>query len=146
MIDKIVVDASVAIKWIVPEHDSEIANAFRKRHALIAPDLIYAECANILWKKVIREEMTREEADHALMFINALDLRTASLRELAAVAADLSFALRHAVYDCFYLALSVLEACSFVTADVKFHNKVQLHLAPSYSKRCILLGAGSGSQ
>jgi hypothetical protein len=57
-----VVDASVAIKWFVDEPDSAQA-AVLLRHSLAAPDLLAPECANILWKKVTRAELSLEEAE-----------------------------------------------------------------------------------
>jgi predicted nucleic acid-binding protein len=51
---RLVIDASIAIKWVVQEEGTEDALALRTRAELIAPDLIIAECANILWKKVKR--------------------------------------------------------------------------------------------
>ena len=45
-----VVDASVAAKWFAPEDDSPVTFGILD-HELLAPDLLYAEVANILWKK-----------------------------------------------------------------------------------------------
>jgi predicted nucleic acid-binding protein len=49
-----VIDASVAIKWLVDEPGTAAALSLR-RHRLLAPDLLIAECANVLWKKVRRD-------------------------------------------------------------------------------------------
>jgi len=56
-----VVDASVAIKWLIDEPGTQQAIALR-RHTLSAPDLLLPECANILWKKVRRDELSGDEA------------------------------------------------------------------------------------
>lgn len=48
----IVVDASVAIKWFIPEiHATAAGRLLEKNLKLLAPDLIFAEIGNILWKK-----------------------------------------------------------------------------------------------
>ena len=52
-----VIDASIAVKWVVEEDGTAEALALRQRNKLIAPQLLVAECANILWKKVQREEL-----------------------------------------------------------------------------------------
>ncbi len=46
-----VVDASVAVKWVVEEPGTQQAMALLNRHELAAPDLILAECANISGKR-----------------------------------------------------------------------------------------------
>ena len=57
-----VVDASVLIKWVMQEEGSDAAIRLIAGPTLSAPDLLMSECANILWKKVHREELTHEEA------------------------------------------------------------------------------------
>ena len=60
--ETIVVDASIAIKWVVAEEGTDTAVDLRLRFHFAAPDLLIPECANILWKKVQRGELTRDEA------------------------------------------------------------------------------------
>ena len=57
MNDQLVVDASVVIKWFYEEDDSAEALQIRERYQFVAPDLLVAECANIVWKKVQRGEL-----------------------------------------------------------------------------------------
>jgi hypothetical protein len=61
-VNTFVIDASIAVKWVVEEDRTAEALALRQRSKLIAPQLLVAECANILWKKVQREELLKEEA------------------------------------------------------------------------------------
>ena len=58
----LVVDASIALKWVVEEDTTSEALALRQKAKLIAPELLVAECANILWKKIQRRELLKEEA------------------------------------------------------------------------------------
>ena len=56
MIDRVVVDSSVAIKWFVEEPYSVEAHRLLEGYqdgtlTLLAPDLLYAEVGNIVWKK-----------------------------------------------------------------------------------------------
>ena len=56
MMDTVVVDSSVAIKWFVVEPYSVEAHAILEEYqagtlTLLAPDLLYAEVGNIVWKK-----------------------------------------------------------------------------------------------
>jgi predicted nucleic acid-binding protein len=49
---KLVVDASVAAKWLVPEALSDAAvGLLNPDNELVVPDLFWAEVGNTLWKK-----------------------------------------------------------------------------------------------
>ena len=50
----VVVDASVALKWVIQEDGSEAAEALLRQEPLLAPDLLIVECANVLWVKTRR--------------------------------------------------------------------------------------------
>lgn len=131
-----VIDASIAIKWVVDEPDSREAVLLR-RQKLFAPDLLIAECANVLWKKVRRGEMTLAEALLAGRLIRQSDIELHALHPLMERAQRLAAVLDHAAYDCFYLALAELIDGEFVTADRIFFRKAhQLD-----DKRVKLLGA-----
>ncbi len=75
------VDASVAIKWVVEEPGTAVAVAVR-RHRLCAPDLLVAECANILWKKVRRRELDEVEALLAARLLERCDVELMPMRRM----------------------------------------------------------------
>lgn len=64
----VVVDDSVAVKWVVQEADTPEALALRSLGGLAAPELLVAECANILRKKVLRGEVAADQAALAAVF------------------------------------------------------------------------------
>jgi len=122
---KAVVDASVAFKWFVPEIHSEAATRLLETEiALCAPDLIFPEFGNILWKKVRRGEITRDEAAEILAAFSAIPLDIHPSAVLLAGAFELAVELDRSVYDSLYLALAIAEDCVLITADVKFHSVV----------------------
>ena len=121
---RLVVDASVAVKWVVEESGTEQALSLLKRGALSAPDLLMAECANILWKKVKRGELTEEEAGLAGRLIQCAQLDVLPTRPLVPRALDLAITLDHAAYDCIYLALAVENGWRFITADERLVRKL----------------------
>ena len=47
----VVIDASVALKWVIEEDGSEAARGLLLSEVLAAPDLMIVECANVLWAK-----------------------------------------------------------------------------------------------
>lgn len=63
----VVIDASVAIKWFLPEKESEKALRIRDEHAegaidLAAPDLLYYEVANVLsYRQGLERKQLRED-------------------------------------------------------------------------------------
>jgi predicted nucleic acid-binding protein len=120
----LVIDASIAVKWVIEEEGSREAVALRGRGRLIAPDLLVAECANILWKKARRSELARDEALLAARLLQGVDVELVPMRPLLAAAARLALALDHPAYDCIYLALAVERDCRFVTADQALLRKL----------------------
>jgi predicted nucleic acid-binding protein len=116
----LVVDASVAVKWVLPEAASERAVAVRHEgEDLIAPALVYAEIGSALWRAVLRGDVAATEAPRALSAAAAHYGRIIPLSELAESALQLAMQLRHPIYDCFYLALAKRERCPLITADAK---------------------------
>ena len=112
----LVIDASVAIKWVVDEHGTREALSLL-RHRLFAPDLLVAECANVLWKKTRRNELSVEEARLAARLLQRADVELTPMRPLLESATMLAIALDHPAYDCTYLALAESLSCDLVTAD-----------------------------
>jgi predicted nucleic acid-binding protein len=119
----IVIDASVALKWIVAEVDTDVALALRSER-VSAPDLL-AECANALWKKVRRKELSTQEASLAARLLQRADIELEPMRDLIEPATRLAVALDHPAYDCLYLALAEVNESEFVTADETFCRKVR---------------------
>lgn len=117
----LVVDASVAVKFVVEESGSDRAQGLLAGpDVLIAPDWLLAEAGHAMWKKVNRGELTRADAQRSLELLPDFFGSLRSARELTAAAYDLSFRLSHPVYDCLYLALAMVEDCRLVTVDGKF--------------------------
>jgi predicted nucleic acid-binding protein len=116
----LVVDASVAAKWVLPEDGADRAAALRGgSDDFIAPSLIVAEIGNAVWKRSLWNELSTADAVHALELACGLFTTFIPMTELAARATEIAIELRHPIYDCFYLALAERERCAFVTADAR---------------------------
>lgn len=116
----IVVDASVAVAWFVPEEHTPFATALLEMpRDLIAPDLIVAEVGNALVKayrrKAVRQERVRAALEHLVMGLVTLAQSTPLLAE----AADLACRLRCSIYDAAYLELARRTGALVVTADAR---------------------------
>lgn len=120
-----VVDASVGAKWFVPEVDSDAARRLQDPvHQLHAPAFFDVEVANILWKKLRRGELTRQEADAILQQLPWLSLTWHHDEALVRPAFDLADRTQRTVYDCLYLALAVQLGGQMVTADDRLVNSL----------------------
>ena len=134
----LVIDASVAVKWVVEEEGTTEALALRDR-ALAAPDLLIAECANILWKKVRRNELSEQEAVFAAGLLARADIELMAMRPYLEAAVRIAVALDHPAYDCIYIALAEAEELRFVTADMSLLGKVGQQASARYVDRVLSL-------
>lgn len=116
----LVVDASVALKWVLPEPETERALALIESDRLIAPDFLYLECANVLARDVRRGVLPVAAAEEALAALQGVALQVSPILDLIGPAYGLATALGQTVYDCLYLALAQAEGAVLVTADRRF--------------------------
>jgi len=120
-----VVDASVAVKWILPEpHSAAARRILEGTDELMAPDLILAEAGNSFWKRVRREDMAPGEGRAALAAFQRLPLRLRSHSSLMPLALEVALRTHCTVHDCLYLALAIARDTSMVTADRPLFERV----------------------
>lgn len=119
----IVIDASVAVKWVVREtgHESALA-IIDKTWTRIAPDLLLPEVTNVLLKKQRTKEVSDAQLGAGLVGIKAAIKEFVPSLELADDAVILSRELNHSAYDCFYLACSLGRGI-LLSADNRFIQK-----------------------
>jgi predicted nucleic acid-binding protein len=127
---KIVVDSSVVIKWFLPEVYSVEARRIldgyqHSQLSLLAPDLLYAEVGNIVWKKQQFQGLAAADAHQVRAEFQAITFATTPTASLLVDAYRLAVGYQRTVYDSLYLALSEREQCQFVTADERFANAVR---------------------
>jgi predicted nucleic acid-binding protein len=125
-LNRLVVDASIAVKWYLPEaHADHAARLCRGDTALEAPDLLYAEVGNALWKRVRRKELRREQADEILSALGQAPLEIFPCRLLAPAALEIAGGTGLTVYDCLYLATAMLTGSRLVTADRRLFERAR---------------------
>jgi predicted nucleic acid-binding protein len=114
----LVVDASVVVKWFVPEIHSDAARRLLAgTHQFVAPDLLFAEVANTVWKKVRRRELTAADGRRLIEDLDGIAVEAVPCRALAADAFVIADASGRTVYDSMYLALAVRLDTQMLTAD-----------------------------
>jgi predicted nucleic acid-binding protein len=126
----IVVDASVIVKWFIPEVGAAPAKALlATADELIAPELARIEVASALIRKGIRRELAGADVESALgawfraladgqvfLLPNADDLEAA---------AKLALELQHPLPACLYLAAAERLGAALMTADRAFARRAQ---------------------
>jgi predicted nucleic acid-binding protein len=137
--ETLVIDASVAVKWVIDEEGSAAAVGLRSRFSFAAPDLLVAECANILWKKAQRSELTPAEAGMAARLLERAGIELMPMGKLLGEATGLAIELGHPAYDCIYLALARQNQWCFVTADAHLLRAVRDKAHEDLAGLCVAL-------
>jgi predicted nucleic acid-binding protein len=129
-LSKCVLDASVGIKLLVKEDLSDAAESLFEEVAAspeirhYVPDLFFVECANVLWKYVLRYGHSQEDACRNLSCLYALSLTHIQTPTLTPAALRIAMALSISVYDACYVAAADLVKAPLVTADERLVKRL----------------------
>lgn len=134
----IVLDASVAAKWLLPEEGREKAHGLiRSGRPLLAPSHIRLEVLGAVVRSYregrLPEPRVRQSFDWWERIIAEGLLELMPIESLMAAALDLAVRLRHPLSDCLYVAAAQARNAAILTADVvlaeraaKVHAEVSL--------------------
>ena len=123
---RFVVDASVAIKWFVPEvHHEAARRLLHEGFKLLSPDLVRAEVGNVLWKKWRRGELSAGEAVAILRDFGRFPLSIRTSESLVEGAWAVAEGFGRSFYDGLYVALALETGSSLVTADSRLYNALR---------------------
>jgi predicted nucleic acid-binding protein len=123
----LVMDASVAAKWLFVEADTGKARAILESAEsgelqLLAPEILPAEIANSLWKRTERGDLDKASALGLFDGFRKVEFKFCKVQELIGPALSIAFQHHHPVYDCLYIALARREGCDLVTADERLYR------------------------
>jgi predicted nucleic acid-binding protein len=126
-----VVDASVVVKWYIDgEPDTESARRLLLGVPTFAvPDLLFAEIANVLWKKVRKGDITESRAITITELVIDGPFEIYRNQDLMPEALRIALSYSITSYDAFYLALAIELGAEFATTDRKLAQK--LHSTPA---------------
>jgi predicted nucleic acid-binding protein len=124
-VKRAVVDASVAVKWVVPEEHTDAAlRLLTNGVELEAPGHWLAEVSTTLWaKSAIWNVLTRQQAEARIEWLCDLGIKETPIRGLLPAATRVAFDFHLTVYDTLYLVLAESLGVPLVTADRKLHDK-----------------------
>src|SRR5260370_19217779 len=130
---KYVLDSSVAVKWVLPEADSDQALRLRNEFSqgerkLLAADVFSVEVAHVLTRAERQGRIAVGEAEILWADVMTTPPTLARSSALLARAIEISSQMRLGVYDCLYVALAERRKCKLLTADNKLVKKLQGHL------------------
>jgi predicted nucleic acid-binding protein len=125
--DDVVVDASVVVKWFVPEdHSAEARRFLMARFRRHVPVLLLTEVGQTTWKKVYqRGEISADDGQEILRDLMVMPLELHPVMPLLEPAFDIALSAGRTVYDSIYLTLATALGCKLVTADQKLFNALQ---------------------
>lgn len=129
---RLVVDASVAVKWLNPSEPlADRAIAIRDDYeqgnvSLFVPAFWDYEVANAMNKAVARGDLTDEEGQRAVETLLSVRAQRVSLPS-PQKSDETARRYQRSVYDSWYLLLAEETGCEFWTADLKLYNAVHRH-------------------
>ncbi len=118
----VVVDAGVVCKLLFEESCSEEVQALAQTTPMAAPELIYAEVGNVIWKRARFGSLSEEEAHRASAELVRIPFSIADSRLLLPAALQLALQFQRTVYDSLYLALAILRDEELITTDASLMN------------------------
>lgn len=125
------IDASVAVKWVLREDQTDLAMDLLTRLAnedtdIVVPPHFAAEVANAVYRRLQRGLMDLDDALERVGQIEAIPTRIVATLGLTSRAFTLGHSSgRAAIYDALYLALAEALACEFWTADAALFSAGQ---------------------
>lgn len=142
MNDTWVVDASVVVKWFLPESDTaeatDILHQIRRGHAhAVVPELLLAECANVIWKRVVQGSISAADASMIVEAVVESPFQVERTAPLLPTAFAIAVETHCTVYDAIYVALAIQVDGILLSADRKLER---LMADRPYGERVRVLG------
>lgn len=132
MPDTLVVDCSVAAKWVLPEAHRGSAMRLLERWtsgeiALIAPDLLLAEFASLMAKRSRRKQLSVAQATQGFQLMERCAPRLYDTRPRLGPALEIALKYHLSLWDSVYIALAIEHDCPLITADKRLHRGAPRH-------------------
>jgi predicted nucleic acid-binding protein len=132
----VVVDASVAAKWYLPEKDETLVTPARQLLGdylrndvqFMVPDIFWPEFGNIMWEAAQVKRITSDRAFSGLTLLQGLKIPTYPSSDFLDEALQISLVHGRTLYDSLYVALAARTKTNLITADERLANALAAHL------------------
>jgi predicted nucleic acid-binding protein len=127
-----VLDASVAVKWVLDEPGREASLTLLDSYEagtedFVAPRTIREEVASALSKRFRRGQLALRQAEAAFQFLERRMPVLIDDVDLVGEALNLSLSHQLSLWECLYLALAIRHRCNVITADRRFYRAARQH-------------------
>ncbi len=127
---KYILDASVSLRWVLPDTLSTKARQLRDEfqrdgHELFSPDIYIDEIASALTKAERQKVIPVGQA--APLYVKVMNTPPVLLSRLSLIsrAIEISSQTKSSYYDCLYVALAERKGCELLTADARLLRNLQ---------------------
>lgn len=118
-----VVDATVIVKWYLPEiYSDECIAVLRHAPRIATVDLVFSQLASSLWKRTRQGELSADQSRRILGNLARLPVEFVPISTLAPAAMELAAVSSRTFNDSLYLVLAMREQTKLITADHRWHN------------------------
>ena len=131
MNDRVCIDASLALTWLLPVEQDEIADALQQQWdkdgvEIISAPLFHAEVTSVLREQVYFKRLSPEEGEEAFLAYLEIGVKSIESPGIQEIAWELAkeFNLPR-TYDMQYLAVAELKDCELWTNDKRLVNSLQ---------------------
>jgi len=125
-VKRVVIDASVIAAASLNEPLAQHAVAvLTERAAMFAPDFLYIEVANVLWKRVMKSTLRPDAAVELLGRLKQLAIALDPAERLVVDALPIAIVTGRTVYDCMYIACAEHHDAVVITGDQRLHNALR---------------------
>ena len=119
----VVIDASVALKWLFLEPGSDQAEALLQEvNFFYVPGLFLMEIDSVITKKVRQRKLKAEEATDKCQQLRKLPYRAIEYEKISSLSVELATSLPVTLYDATYLAVAIENHAILYTADKRLAN------------------------
>ena len=130
-LDKVCVDASLALTWLLSIEKDDRADRLRRqwqkdRIKLICPPMFHSEVTSVLREEVFFKRLSAEEGEEAFLLYS--DIPVVAISDMSIYRKAWELAKKYNLprtYDMQYLAVAELADCEFWTLDRKLVNALQ---------------------